>query len=393
MVNQIRRPNPLFPRMDSVVRIGGIPIIETGIKSAENMYSRVKNSNRLFNWYFETTESAVYAAIETARPLINLMEGPIVKIDQIMCKSLDVIEQRVPSMYLPPQLIYWNTKEYMSDRIVRPVLIRANSVKIFGNIVLDSKVTNFAADRVDNVLDAADKYIEKYLPDSKDENDYGAEGDDKEKHVIQTIHHGQQVTRKLKRRLTLRTIAEAKALRKQSTEAINILVYAAELIVTDPMLALQKGRKLWEYLSEDEPENQARPQTIEELIVLLTRESARRVVHLVNFTFNYITKLPRSVTRSIHEIIIHFIYATESLLKLAHLENVKQFIMREVREMRGLISNKSNEIQLYTTHVLERFAIFLSGRMEPEKITGNSRRRIYPAETNNAVHNNINGVY
>lgn len=64
-------------------------------------------------------------------------------------------------------------------------------------------------------------------------------------------------------------------------------------IATDPKLALQKGRELWADLSKDEPENQARPQTIEELIVLITRESARRMVHLANYTGTTASKVPR----------------------------------------------------------------------------------------------------
>lgn len=64
-------------------------------------------------------------------------------------------------------------------------------------------------------------------------------------------------------------------------------------IATDPKLALKKARQLWAYLSKDEPENQARPQTIEELIVLITRESARRLVHLVNFTGRTTSKIPK----------------------------------------------------------------------------------------------------
>lgn len=56
---------------------------------------------------------------------------------------------------------------------------------------------------------------------------------------------------------------------------------------------MQKARELWMYLSKDEPENQARPQNIEELIVLVTRESARRLVHLVNYTGITATKLPK----------------------------------------------------------------------------------------------------
>lgn len=63
-------------------------------------------------------------------------------------------------------------------------------------------------------------------------------------------------------------------------------------IATDPKMALEKAKELWAILSKDEPENQARPQTIEELIVLITRESARRMVHLVNYTGVTASKLP-----------------------------------------------------------------------------------------------------
>lgn len=137
---------------------------------------------------------------------------------------------------------------------------------------------------------------------------------------MNAIRHSQRFSRKLKRRLTQRTIAEARALKKQSKEAIHILIYAAELvsayskhdmasiisyndyflilfyvaqIATDPKLAYQKAKELWNYLSADEPENQARPATLEQLVVLLTRESARLVVHMVNFGVNMAAHLPK----------------------------------------------------------------------------------------------------
>ena len=62
-------------------------------------------------------------------------------------------------------------------------------------------------------------------------------------------------------------------------------------------MALQKARELWDYLSQDEPENQARPATLEQLIVMLTRESARRMVHLVNFSANFASNLPRLIRK------------------------------------------------------------------------------------------------
>lgn len=52
---------------------------------------------------------------------------------------------------------------------------------------------------------------------------------------------------------------------------------------------------LWNYLSADEPGNQARPQTLEQLLLLLTRESARKVVHLANYATASVVKVPRYI--------------------------------------------------------------------------------------------------
>lgn len=77
----------------------------------------------------------------------------------------------MPNLYLPPTIMYWNTKEYMSDHLVRPVIKRASSFKELGTAVLDSPL-----DRLDHFVDAADKYVEKYLPeDNTDDVDCGGE--------------------------------------------------------------------------------------------------------------------------------------------------------------------------------------------------------------------------
>lgn len=48
--------------------------------------------------------------------------------------------------------------------------------------------------------------------------------------ALQTIQHVDRFSRKLQRRLTRRTLAEAKALKEQGTEAIHVLIYVAELV-------------------------------------------------------------------------------------------------------------------------------------------------------------------
>uniref|UniRef100_A0A8D8I8R6 Lipid storage droplets surface-binding protein 1 n=3 Tax=Culex pipiens TaxID=7175 RepID=A0A8D8I8R6_CULPI len=420
---QLKRQNSGLPRMESISRFGSIPVVETGLKTAGTVYQKVKTSNGLFNWGFETAETVTYALVDSLRPAAKLIEGPLHQLDSFMCKSLDFVEQKVPSMYLPPEMMYWNTKEYMSDHLVKPVLSRANSMKNLSHAVLDSRVSNYAADRLDGALNVCDKYVERFLP-AEDQPDAASvpqpEPDEAGvMHVFQTIHRGQRISRKLRRRLTFRTRQELSALKKQSTEAVHVVFYAAELIATNPRLAMQKTVELWQYLSADEPENQARPNTFEQLAVLLARESVRKVVHMINFTASTVTKIPQTVRAQTRELVHHLLFATDRLIKAIHLEKAKNVTVSEATGLMHKLQNTYDELQNQTnlalhgqlslakieTHhdfvhwmllKLERLAVFLSGRLEAEKITtssDNPRRRIQNRTNNNPLNNSINGVY
>lgn len=395
---QLKRQNSGLPRMESISRFGSIPVVETGLKTAGTVYQKVKTSNGLFNWGFDTAESVTYALVDSLRPAAKLIEGPLHQLDSFMCKSLDFVETKVPSMYLPPEMMYWNTKEYMSDHLVKPVLSRANSMKNLSHAVLDSRVSNYAADRLDGALNVCDKYVERFLP-AEDQPDAASvpqpEEDAGEMHVFQTIHRGQRISRKLRRRLTFRTRQELSALKKQSTEAVHVVFYAAELIATNPRLAMQKGVELWQYLSADEPENQARPNTLEQLAVLLARESVRKVVHVINFTASTVTKIPQTVRAQTRELVHHLLFATDRLIKAVHLEKAKNLTVSEATGLMHKLQNTYDELQNQTNLALERLAVFLSGRLEAEKITtsDNPRRRIQNRTNNNPLNNSINGVY
>ncbi|EDW68333.2 lipid storage droplets surface-binding protein 1 isoform X6 [Drosophila virilis] len=397
--------------MEAIDRITSIPLVESSVKRVEHIYDKVKNNNRLFSWYFETAEATISAAYDTVQPAVKLFEMPIKRLDNMMCKSLDILEQRIPLVYLPPEMMYWNTKEYMSDHLVRPVLKRADSVKQIGNAVLESPLTTYAADRIDGAFTAGDKFVDKYLvPIRIDQDQTDAPHDDDneppagaasdERGAIKAIHHGQRFSRKLKRRLTQRTLAEARALKKQSKEAIHVLIYAAELIATDPKQAMQKAKELWGYLSADEPENQARPVTLEQLIVLLTRESARRVVHLVNFSANVASNIPKHLAHTTTEVVHRIIYINNRIITISRLDKFKSISKEEAESLLKRMVAFYGNLQGLTNGYLERVASFLSGRIEAEKVTGSesntvsrSSRRRQEANNFSPAHNNINGVY
>lgn len=141
--------------MESLEKFTSIPIVESSLKTGYVVYNRVKNSNRLINWSLSVSENLTYALIESVKPALNFVEGPLNKLDSYGVKILDSVESVVPNINLPPQMIYWNTKEYVADRVVKPVLKRADS---FGDIA-------------DHALIIADKALDKYLPDDTEDED------------------------------------------------------------------------------------------------------------------------------------------------------------------------------------------------------------------------------
>ncbi|XP_076620902.1 lipid storage droplets surface-binding protein 1-like isoform X2 [Colletes latitarsis] len=359
-VNAKRRHSDL-PHFESVVRISSLPIVENGIHIAGNVYDRIKRSNSLMSWSLYTAEQSFAIATASAKPAIYALNGAITTIDQLLCKGIDIVEERVPAVHLPPHLIYCNAREYVSNKIVRPVLMRAGSVKQIG-----SQAANVAVDTLDGALTVADKYVDRYLPADPTDKviDENAPIESVSK-TTRTIKHGARFSRKLQKRLTRRTLAEARALKEQGTECIHVLLYVVELLATDPKLAYQKAKELWATLSLPEPENQARPATLEQLLVLLTRESARRIVHLVNGTSTLARRSPRDLGRILVNVSHQLITVAEATLKMVPVIGRKDATKTQLSVLHSAIQR----LNATTNHLLEQFAAFLAGRPTVSKVT------------------------
>lgn len=352
---------PAMPNLEVVSRVASIPIVVSGIGVTEKLYFKIRESNPLFRWSMSLGEKSLATGIQLALPAVQLLETPIVQLDKFLCKSLDVVEKSMPSIYMPPEEMYSETRQY--------VLRRADSVTRLGTAVLDSRMTAATATALDRALTTADKYVDKYLPpDNQDAADVtsadavdGPEGETGRARAAQAVQHGARFKRKLQRRLTRQALAEAKAIKEQ----IHVLVYVAELVAKDPVLAWKKAKELYASLSQPEPENQARPVTLEELMVLLTRETARKVVHLVNYTH---TDLPRNIRQGMSIVTKHLSYTAEALLKSVPVETA----ITEIKGWRSKLEVLLQQLQATSKTYLEHLAIFLAGNEEREKIAPRS---------------------
>ncbi|CAH0723995.1 unnamed protein product, partial [Brenthis ino] len=372
-VPSARKQNLL--KLEVLQRVANIPIVESGMEVTEKIYSRIRESNPLIRWYFSMGEKSLATGVMLALPAVQLLESPIHQLDKFLCMSLDVVEKRVPSIYLPPQAIYSETRQY--------VLRRADSVKQLGTAVLDSRVTAVTANALDRALTTADMYVDKYLPpdyqDAADVTNADAVDSGNESgraRAAQAVQHGARLKRKLQRRLTRQALAEAKAIKEQ----IHVLAYVAELVATDPVLAWKKAKELYASLSQPEPENQARPATLEELLVLLSRESARKIVHLINYTH---TDLPNNVRQGLTVVTKHMLTASDALLKMLPVE----IAISEMRGLRERLQEMLQHLQDTSKMYLEQLAMLLAGNEEREKI---APRSVYEQRDDLVTFNGVN---
>ncbi|XP_045479103.1 lipid storage droplets surface-binding protein 1-like isoform X3 [Harmonia axyridis] len=111
--------------MTSVNRVVKLPVVETTLQTASNVYEKVKDFNGYAKWGFETVENTLYSVVEAGKPYAIdaavKLDGPIKKVDGVLCSGLDFVEAKVPAVKLPPceiiSQLYNSTKGYVSDTV------------------------------------------------------------------------------------------------------------------------------------------------------------------------------------------------------------------------------------------------------------------------------------
>lgn len=56
-------------------------------------------------WGIQRIEDAVLSAAENVHPAMILLQKPIHVVDQVLGRSIDFVEQKMPSIYLPPEMV------------------------------------------------------------------------------------------------------------------------------------------------------------------------------------------------------------------------------------------------------------------------------------------------
>ncbi|KAF7277736.1 lipid storage droplets surface-binding protein 2-like isoform X2 [Rhynchophorus ferrugineus] len=171
------QPHPTC--MESVNRIVKLPAVEQTIQTVHDIYGKVKDYNNLTNWTLQTAEDTVNKAVTVgkpyATPVIKNLEGPIKKVDDVLCTGLDYVEAKVPAVKLPPKEIYTSTKDYVTSH-VNPAVESAKAyvepaVKTAKDIVEPAVKTakDLVEPVVENVKFKVDGYLQKNVEQETEE--------------------------------------------------------------------------------------------------------------------------------------------------------------------------------------------------------------------------------
>lgn len=187
--------------LESVNRISKLPMVESTLQTSKHIYDKVKDFNNLTNWTMSTAENTVHKAMEVgkpyATPVLQSLDGPIKKVDGIICSGLDYVEAKVPAVKLPPGELYTSTKDYIANNptvvtacsVVKPAVDTAKSyvatagstvnVTVQGAKTMVEPVFDSAKKAVEPALESARNIVEPYVESSKEKaaaiRDFGAQ--------------------------------------------------------------------------------------------------------------------------------------------------------------------------------------------------------------------------
>ncbi|XP_046391943.1 lipid storage droplets surface-binding protein 2-like isoform X2 [Ischnura elegans] len=288
MQDQNRQPvdGPSLRRMESVSRISKIPIVESAWGVASGLYGKVKDSNSVVSWTLNHAEVVSTAALV---PVASRLETPLHAVDNILCKGIDIVEEKVPVIKMPPRQILDSTREYVAaglGKLNEPAQPDAPAAKKM--IVAGVGV---ATAGIRTAVSAVEWCVEKYLPAAQDEEDEDAKGAKDAKALVAAKEGGskndprevmlriQRVSRRIQRRLVRIASAQIKSLKQQQEDATSyvggVALYITS-VVTDPKALAAKLGNAWAEMARQLNNEEADKD--KGIAKVMVRRFARRVV-------------------------------------------------------------------------------------------------------------------
>jgi len=156
-------------------RVSNIPLVNSALILAYDIYGRIKNYNGLVNVTLSTTEHSI-TYVANATPVTQVtkkLEKQINFADTMACSGLDSLEKKVPSIKKSPkeikgevQKLVMEVKVYGLNKIS---IIKKVSFAKQLDLLLERPFIKEIRETLSQYLDAVEKTVDHYLPPNEEQ--------------------------------------------------------------------------------------------------------------------------------------------------------------------------------------------------------------------------------
>ncbi|XP_064493489.1 perilipin-3-like isoform X1 [Pseudopipra pipra] len=151
------------PEVKSVVtRVANLALVSCACGAVAAAYASTKESHPCVRSVCQAAEKGVKtltaAAVSGAQPLLTRLEPQISSANELACKGLDKLEEKLPILQQPPERVVAGTRELVSGAVARTL-----------GTVTGTRVGRLLVTGVGTVLGRPEQLVGRYLPGTEEE--------------------------------------------------------------------------------------------------------------------------------------------------------------------------------------------------------------------------------
>ncbi|XP_039614188.1 perilipin-2 isoform X2 [Polypterus senegalus] len=238
-----------------VSRVVQLPLVSSTYDMVSNVYINTKENHPYIKSVCEVAERSVKTitsvALTSAMPIIQKLEPQIAVANDLACKGLDKIEQKLPILHQPSDKVVASAKDVVTgakDTVSTTIggvvdktkgavheSVEMTKAVVNGsvNTVMESRVVKMVTSGVDTALTKSESLVDMYLPLTEEE--LAKEAMKVEGFDVANIRPSYYVrlgslSTKLRKRAYNQALSKVKDAKQRSQEAITQLHYTVDLI-------------------------------------------------------------------------------------------------------------------------------------------------------------------
>jgi len=151
-------------------RVWQLPVVAAAVEFTSVHYQHVGDSSPVVKSLMTTAEKSISYAAQRSKPVLEKFNKPILAADGLACRTLDIVEQKIPLITKTPDEITEETKRAVAMKVA---LIKNGSAELFTTVkgfgerqalvYLQTSYGQLATSSLETLMDKAGWYIDNHV--------------------------------------------------------------------------------------------------------------------------------------------------------------------------------------------------------------------------------------